>query len=204
MTVIRTVGLTPSRASRDRHDGDAKITPVQVCVPILPLPKLPRYSGGTSWLILEWLRIGGLQCLDCRLERSRRRERVEGWGHANSSTALDVAGPWNDNLKNLKIWRHWDKDQISDVRPLRLQCCYINHHCYWLPGLIGLTRSLLEIVGCFFREQMPPTALQQEGPGLLVPGTSKLSDKLSFIYLYYQCRWLQGHPYHQLQNKQGY
>ena len=42
-------------------DGDAKITPV--CVPILPLRKLPPYSVGTSWLILE--RIGGLQCLDC-------------------------------------------------------------------------------------------------------------------------------------------
>ena len=42
-------------------DGDAKITPV--CGPILPLRKLPPYSVGTSWLILE--RIGGLQCLDC-------------------------------------------------------------------------------------------------------------------------------------------
>ena len=42
---------------------DAKITPVWV--PILPLPKSTPYSGGTSWLILEWLGIGGLQCLDC-------------------------------------------------------------------------------------------------------------------------------------------
>ena len=45
--------------------GDAKIQVTPVCVPILPLHKLPPYSGDTRLLILEWLGIGGLQCLDC-------------------------------------------------------------------------------------------------------------------------------------------
>ena len=36
------------------------------------------------------------------LERSQRMERVEGWGHANSATAPDVACPGNDNFN---IWK---------------------------------------------------------------------------------------------------
>ena len=42
--------------------GNVKITPI--FVPILPLPKFLLNLGGINWPTLEWLRIGGLQCLD--------------------------------------------------------------------------------------------------------------------------------------------
>ena len=90
-------GIGDERRSQD-SDSNAKITN-------FTLRKLPAYSGGTCWLVLEWLWIGGSQCLDCGdapFGEVTTAERNGEWGHANSATAPDVAGPGNDNFN---IWK---------------------------------------------------------------------------------------------------
>ena len=61
----------------DGTEGDIKFPPFSV--QFFFLRELPTYFGGTNGLILEWLRIGGLPCLDwgdapvCSVENARPR-----------------------------------------------------------------------------------------------------------------------------------
>ena len=96
--------LSNSTAASE-SDGDVKTTPV--CVSILHLSKLPPYSGGSNWLILEWLGIRGLQCcgdapfgvVTTAGTRWRMRSRQL---RRYSATTPDVAGPGNHNFN---IWK---------------------------------------------------------------------------------------------------
>ena len=77
--------------------------------------QITPYLGRTNWPILEWLRIGGLQCLEWlgRLVRSRQRERIEGWGHNNVAIPLQFQYLKTEPF----IWQDFKcKDQTMDGR----------------------------------------------------------------------------------------
>ena len=112
-----------------------------------PYPNYPRILGVQVDLFCNGSELEGYNVWIvemCRLERSRRLEHVEGWGHANTATAPDVACPGNDNFniwKTEQIWnasiRIWTGDAADEVgaEPARATDSESDGKQFWYPGI---------------------------------------------------------------------